>query len=114
MKVSVVKQQTILKYARKHAEAKSSCLDWINKVKKSDWDKPEDMKSTFGSVDLLGQGSNKAVFNIGGNNHRLICKYLFGDNVVRLFVHWIGTHAEYTELCDNNEQYTAENFKDYT
>ena len=114
MKVSLVKQPTILRYARKHAEAKNSCLDWIYKVKKADWDMPDDMKHTFGSVDILGQGSQRAVFNIGGNNHRLICKYRFGENVVRLFVQWIGTHAEYTELCDKGEQYTAETFKNYT
>lgn len=38
-------------------------------------------------------------------NYRMICKYHFGITKVRLFVCWIGTHAEYDELCDQGEQY---------
>lgn len=65
------------------------------------------MQATFPSTDLLGKGSNRAVFDIAGNNYRLIGKYAFGDKQVHLFVCWIGTHAEYNKLCDNNKQFTV-------
>lgn len=68
------------------------------------------MKRTFGSLDLLGKGSSRAVFNVGGNNYRIICKYRFGITMVHLFVTWIGTHAEYTKLCDQGKQYTVEQY----
>ena len=61
---------------------------------------------TFGAADLLGNGSDRVVFNIAGNNYRMICKYHFGVNQVHLYVKWIGTHADYTELCKKNDQYT--------
>ncbi len=38
----------------------------------------------------------------------MICKYHFGATRVHLYVKWIGTHVEYFELCDNNEQYTID------
>ena len=63
------------------------------------------MISTFNSADILGRGSDRIVFNIAGNNFRLICKYHFGKEKVHLFVKWIGTHAEYTKLCKDAKQY---------
>lgn len=93
MKVHLVKRQTI--------------EDWLEKVKYADWGLPEDIQSTFGSADLLGNSSNRVVFDIGGNNYRMICKYVFGEKQVHLFVSWIGTHAAYDKLCKKNEQYTV-------
>jgi mRNA interferase HigB len=68
------------------------------------------MQSTFGTADLLGKSSNRVVFNVGGNNYRMICKYAFGDKQVHLFICWIGTHAEYNELCSDDKQNTANNY----
>jgi mRNA interferase HigB len=65
------------------------------------------MQATYGSADLLGDGSNRIVFNIGGNNYRMICKYVFGEKQVHLFVCWIGTHTAYVKLCNKKEQYTV-------
>jgi mRNA interferase HigB len=50
------------------------------------------------------------VFDIGGNNYRMICKYVFGEREIHLFVCWIGTHADYDALCKKNEQYTISKF----
>lgn len=115
MRVHLIKEPTVLKYARKHAGALSPCKRFVYLINNADWEKPEDIKATFGNsnIDFL-KGYPKVVIDIGGNNHRFICKYLFGKSSVHLFIHWLGTHAEYTELCDKEEQYTAENFKSYT
>jgi len=65
------------------------------------------MITTFNSADILGNGSERVVFNIGGNKYRMICKYHFGETKVHLFVNWIGTHSEYTKLCNEGKQYTV-------
>ena len=75
-----------------------------------DWAQPGDIPKTFGSADLLGNGSDRVVFDIAGNNYRMICKYHFGVTSVHLYIKWIGTHAEYTKLCDDNKQYTVNNY----
>jgi mRNA interferase HigB len=80
---------------------------WLSTIKYADWSQPHDIQLTFGSSDLLGKGSNRIVFDIGGNNYRMICKYIFGKRQVHLFICWIGTHTEYDELCDRNQQYTV-------
>ena len=110
MKVHLIRKETIESYASGNARARTSFEEWLAKLKHADWEKPTDIQLTFGSADMLGKGSNRVVFDIGGNNFRLICKYAFGEKQVHLFVCWIGTHAEYDKLCKNNEQYSKRNY----
>jgi len=110
MRVHLIKKQTIQNYVDRHASGKSSFENWVTAVKYAEWDTPNDIQQTFGSADLLGNGSSRVIFNIGGNNYRMICKYHFGFTQVRLFVCWIGIHAEYDELCDHREQYTVNEY----
>ena len=74
-------------------------------LKRVDWKEPNEIISTFNGADILGKGSERVVFNIGGNNFRLICKYYFGNTRVHLLIKWIGTHAAYTKLCNERKQY---------
>ena len=110
MKVHLIKKQTIEDYTRKQARSKVSFGIWLQVLNSADWNEPGDILRTFGSADLLGDGNDRVVFNIAGNNYRIICKYLFGSKKVHLFVCWIGTHAEYDKLCDRNEQYTVNDY----
>lgn len=105
MKVHLIKRQTIEDFGKANVQSRASFEDWLEKVKYADWGLPEDIQATFGSADLLGNGSNRVVFDIGGNNYRMIRKYVFGEKQVHLFVCWIGTHAAYDKLCKKNEQY---------
>jgi len=110
MKVHLIKKQTIEDYIKKNARSKASFEIWFSILKRADWNEPNDIISTFNSADILGKGSNRTVFNIGGNNYRMICLYHFGINRVHLFVKWIGTHAEYTKLCNEQKQYEVNLF----
>jgi len=110
MRVHLIKERTIDDFIMGHASGKSSFEDWMTKIKNADWNEPLDMKTTFNSVDFLGGGNNRVVFNIGGNNYRLIGKYGFGKARVHLFVCWIGTHKEYNDLCKINGQYTVDRY----
>jgi len=110
MRIRLIKKQTIQNYVASHAAGKSSFENWLTAIKYAEWQIPEDIRHTFGSADLLGNGSDRVVFNIGGNNFRLICKYHFSAKQVHLFVCWIGTHAEYDEVCINGKQFTINAF----
>jgi mRNA interferase HigB len=110
MKVHLIKKQSIEDFARNNERSKSSFEVWLSVIKRVDWNEPKDMVATFNSSDILGKSSKRVVFNIGGNNFRLICKYHFGETKVHLFVKWIGTYAEYTKLCNENKQYDIEAF----
>jgi mRNA interferase HigB len=110
MRVHLLKKQTIKNYAVNNAQSKVGLDKWLLTIKKTNWNSPEDILVDFGSADLLGNGTNRIVFDIGGNRYRIICQYYFGGKKVHLLVRWIGTHTHYTKLCKDGRQYTICNF----
>ena len=55
------------------------------------WRRPIDLKATFGSADIVG--GNRIVFDICGNNYRLVVKFNYDLGVARLRL--AGTHEDY-------------------
>ncbi|NOX67008.1 MAG: type II toxin-antitoxin system HigB family toxin [Chlorobi bacterium] len=108
MKIHLIKKQTIDEYVKRNSQSKTAFLSWVAIIKWVQWDEPNDIIATFNSTDVLGKSSKRVVFNIGGNKYRMICSYHFGRERVHLFVKWIGTHSEYTKLCNDGKQYTVD------
>lgn len=110
MKIRLIKRKSIENYILSQAGSRSSFTILLTILKLADWNIPGDILKTFGAADLLGKGSNRVVFDIAGNNYRMICKYHFGESYVHLYIKWIGTHAAYTALCKDRLQYTINNY----
>lgn len=110
MRVSLIKRKTVLDFATANAGGRIPFEHWLTLINMADWGVPSDIKKTFRSADILGKSSNRVVFDIGGNNYRIICTYHFGATTVYLYVKWIGTHAAYTSICQRNEQYSINNY----
>jgi mRNA interferase HigB len=77
-----------------HPQAEQPLKRWHDYVSKARWSSPDDVKRDYRTADILPD--NRVVFNIGGNNYRLVVKieYRFGD----VYVRFIGTHAEYDHI----------------
>ena len=110
MKVHLIKKVTVEKYYKDHPASKESFTAWLDRLKTADWRNPGDMQITFTSADLLGKSSQRVVFDIGGGNYRMICRYGFGEKEVHLFICWLGTHAEYDKINKAGKQYTIKLF----
>lgn len=110
MKVHLIKKQSIEQFVLKNVQAHSAFNTWIQLIKVADWVQPSDMIQSFSFADILGRNSQRIIFNIGGNKYRLICSYHFGEKQVHLFVKWIGTHANYTKLCNKGLQFTVNEY----
>lgn len=110
MKIHLIKKQTIEDYIKKNSRSKTSFEILFSILKRADWKVPNDIISTFNSADILGRSSDRVIFNIGGNSYRMICRYHFGAKKVHLFVKWVGTHAEYTKLCNEQKQYEVSSY----
>jgi mRNA interferase HigB len=106
MKVHIIKEQTIRDYIRNYPASKAGFNQWFALIKIASLEKPQDIVKLFTSSDILGNGSQRVVFNIGGNKYRMIVTYYFGKGMLHVFIVWIGTHAEYSRLCAHNQQYT--------
>ena len=106
MRVHLIKKQSIQDFYFRNPRSKKSFEFWLTIIKNVDWETPLDIIVTFNKADILGKSSNRVVFDIAGNYYRMICKYHFGKNKVHLFVKWIGTHADYTKICNEGRQYS--------
>ena len=89
-------EQAIKEYAEAHPDAKVALQEWSTIVKKSEWICFADVKKTFNSVDNVG--NQHYVFNIKGNNYRLIVVIKYTIKFV--YIRFIGTHAEYDKITD--------------
>lgn len=87
-------EQTLKAYSEKHPEVKTALQEWAMIVKQSKWTCFADIKQTFNSVDSVG--NQRYVFNIKGNNFRLVVLIKFTIQFV--YVRFIGTHAEYDKI----------------
>jgi len=87
-------EQRLKEYADEHPESKTALQDWVSIVKKSEWTCFADIKKTFNSVDSIG--NQRYVFNIKGNNYRLVVVIKFAIGFV--YIRFIGTHAEYDKI----------------
>ena len=91
-------EQTLKEYAQKHPEALTALQDWRQKVTKSNWTCFADVKKTFNSIDSIG--NQRYVFNIKGNDFRLVAVIKFTIKFV--YIRFIGTHAEYDKIDSLN------------
>ena len=69
---------------------------WYSVTSKKDWPTLNDIKKDFNSVDYVG--NHRFVFNIKGNNYRLIAIISF--NAKKVYIRFIGTHSEYDKIKD--------------
>jgi mRNA interferase HigB len=116
--VEIVSEKHIKEFAVNHAQHAESLYAWISIVKNCSWEKPIDILGDFNSTDILPKKDNnskspeRAVFDVKGNNIRIIIKYQFFPRLkkCKLYLKWIGTHAEYTKLCKKKLQYEIDLF----
>ena len=87
-------EQTLKEYGQKHPDALPALQEWVQKVVKSEWTCFADIKKTFNSVESIG--NQRYVFNIKGNNHRIVVVIKFTIQFV--YIRFIGTHSEYDKI----------------
>ena len=90
----VVKKKTIVEFYAMHSDAKVALEDWYERVSNAQWENFAQLRATFGSADNVG--SRRVVFNIKGNDYRLIAIVLF--KIGMIYIRFIGTHAQYSRL----------------
>lgn len=79
-----------------HPDAKTALEDRYRKVVNADWNNFSDMRNTFNSADSVG--NKRYVFNIKGNNYRLVVIVLFVAKQV--YIRFVGTHSDYDKIAD--------------
>ena len=95
----IVTFTSIKEFVKKHPNSDVALRDWYYKTKRVEWDSLNDIKQTFNSVDDYVR-NNRYVFNIKGNNYRLVAIVIFA--LKKVYIRFIGTYAE----CDKIDSST--------
>lgn len=77
-----------------HADAEQPLRAWFGEVSLAVWTGMADLKARYPHASVVD--AERVVFNIGGNNYRLVAKVWFSGQAV--YVNFVGTHAEYDAL----------------
>ncbi len=114
--VRVVARSTLSGFVRNRVErgqravVKTQLDSWYDAVMKAEWKNSAELKAQFGSASIVS--SERVVFNIKGNNYRLIVRVNYDYQAVRIL--WLGTHREYDKIDVRDVEYDKERYADST
>lgn len=90
----VVSVKALRLFWERHPDAERPLRAWYAIVRRAQWRTPSDIKAGYRSASFIG--NNRVVFNIKGNNDRLVVLVEYQKG--RLFIRFVGTHAEYDRI----------------
>lgn len=88
----------IKEFSKKYPDSDVALREWYSKTKESEWNNLNEIRDTFNAVDCVG--NNRFVFNIRGNNYRLVAIIIFSSK--KVYIRFIGTHSEYDKIDIKN------------
>lgn len=91
----IASKDRLLKASRRHAGSAKPLLAWARITEAADWHNLADVRRVFPHADAVkvGSGTTVTVFNVGGNNYRLLAVISYSIGAVNVLA--ILTHAEY-------------------
>lgn len=94
----VISKKTLREFWEKHGDAEEQLKTWYKETSKATWFTPNDIKGEYAKASILK--NNRVVFNICGNNYRLIVKINYERSWA--FIRFVGTHKEYDKIDAEN------------
>lgn len=90
----IIALKVLREFWEAHPNARQPLQAWYEDAKHALWQSPMDIKAIYRNASIVA--NNRVVFNIKGNDYRLIVavNYRFGIAYIR----FIGTHTEYDRV----------------
>jgi mRNA interferase HigB len=92
--VRIYSKNTLRAFWERHTESEQALRAWYREVEQADWATPAQVRERFLNASIVG--NNRVVFRIRGNNYRLVVEIFYPGR--KVFVRFIGTHAEYDRI----------------
>lgn len=90
----IIARKTLRLFWERHPDAEQALKAWFHDTQLAAWNSPDDILQAYASASFIA--NNRVVFNIRGNNYRLIVLINYPYQIV--YVRFIGTHAEYDRV----------------
>lgn len=101
----IIKRKTIRAQFARYPDVEGPLKAWVADVEAADWSSPQDVKERYPGASILA--GNRFVFDIKGNQYRLIVYIFFPAKLV--YIKFFGTHADY----DKVDAATVDDFSDF-
>ena len=92
--MKVIAVGTLNDFWTRHPTAEQPLKAWYDEARHAAWSSPQDIRNRYASASFVGK--NRVVFNIKGNDFRLIVAVAYRFQAV--YIKFIGTHAEYDRI----------------
>lgn len=92
--MKVIALATLRNFWVEHRDAEQPLKAWHDEAVRSLWKQPADVKAQYRNASILK--NRRVVFNIKGNDYRLIVAVAYKIGVV--YVKFVGTHAQYDAI----------------
>lgn len=90
----VISKRALVAFWERFPDAKAPLAAWHDAISSRTWKNLAELHQLSRTVDYVG--GNRYVFNIKGNDFRLIVKIDFNSQLA--FVRFVGTHREYDKI----------------
>lgn len=87
----VIAKKHLIPFWVVHKSAEQPLRAWYDEAISANWQSPQDIKNQYRNASFVG--NNRVVFNIKGNDYRLIVAVAYRIGV--LYIKFIGSHAAY-------------------
>lgn len=88
----IISRKALRSYWEIHPAAEEVLDDWCRRIKRISPENLAELRQTFPSADIYG---GCVVFNVGGNNYRVITYVNFKKG--KVFIRAVLSHAEYSK-----------------
>ncbi len=85
---------TLRDFWDRHPDAEIPLRSWYANASGADWRRPADIKAAYRNASFIA--NNRVVFNIKGNDYRLVAAVHYGRGM--MFLRFIGKHREYDRI----------------
>ena len=90
----IISRPTLEQFWMNHPRAEQPLRSWHDEARQAIWNTPQDIKNHYASASFVG--GNRVVFNIKGNDYRLVTAIAYQYEAV--YIKFVGTHEEYDQI----------------
>jgi mRNA interferase HigB len=96
----IIARKTLTEYIacldshRDQRAVETALNNWFREVSQANWRSSADVKQLYANASIVS--ADRLVFNIKGNDYRLIVAVDYGKSLV--WILWFGTHREYDAI----------------
>lgn len=98
----VIAVRNLRDFWKKHPGAKGPLLAWLHEAKAAQWRSLADIKTRYPTVSILK--SRRVVFNIKGNDYRLIAAVAY--RFAAVYIKFVGSHSQYDAIDADSVEMT--------